>query len=153
VTVAQPKGRKKDMKPIIAKTQGEKVFKGKVVVLVDSDSGSASELFARVIQLEKRGVVVGDRSAGAVMGSEVYSRQMGGDNVILYGITITAIDLIMKDGQSLEKVGVTPEVSALPMGADIAAGRDPVLSRAVLEAGGLLTSVEAGKMFPYKWSD
>ncbi len=153
VTVGQPVGREKNMKAAVAKTQGERVFTGKVVVVVDSDSASASELFARAIQLEKRGVVVGDRTAGAVMGSRVYSRQMGGETVVLYGISITEMDLIMKDGQSLEKVGVTPDVAALPTGADIAAGRDPVLARAVAEAGGALSPEEAGKMFPYKWRD
>jgi len=153
VTVGQPKGRQKSMKPVVAKTQEGKVFSGKVVVIVDSDSASASELFARVIQLEKRGIVVGDRSAGAVMGSLVYRREMGGDTVVYYGIAITEMDLIMADGRSLENVGVTPDVAALPTGADIAAGRDPVLARAVAEAGGLLTPEEAGKMFPYKWGN
>ena len=153
VTIAQPRGREKDMKPMVAKTQGPKAFTGKVVVIVESDSGSASELFARVIQLEKRGIVVGDRTAGAVMQSRSYSRQMGGDNIVVYGISITETELIMADGRSLEKVGVTPDVVVLPTGEDMAAGRDPVLTRAVIEAGGLITPVEAGKLFPYKWGD
>lgn len=45
------------LKPVIAKTRGKKAFDGKLIVLIDSKSASASELFARVVQLEKRGTV------------------------------------------------------------------------------------------------
>ena len=153
VTIGQPTGRAKNMKPMIAKTQGPNVFTGKVVVIVDSDSGSAAELFARVIQLEKRGVVIGDRTAGAVMQSRFYTRQTAGEYVVLYGISITETELIMADGGNLENEGVAPDVTALTSGADLAAGRDPVLSRAVLLAGGVITPADAGKLFPYKWVD
>jgi C-terminal processing protease CtpA/Prc len=153
VTIAQPRGREKNMKPIIAKTQGQKAFTGKLVVIVDSDTGSGAELFARVIQLEKRGIVVGDRTAGAVMQSRSYSKEMGGDNIVIYGISIAESELIMTDGESLEKVGVAPDVIALPTGADLAAGRDPVLTRAVALVGALIPPAEAGKLFPYKWLD
>ncbi|MBE0713712.1 MAG: hypothetical protein IH583_15175 [Candidatus Aminicenantes bacterium] len=154
VTIAQPKGRERNIKPLVAKTQGTKAFTGKVVVIVDSDTGSSAELFARVIQLEKRGVVIGDRTSGAVMQSRYYSREMGGEYVTVYGISIAESELIMADGKSLEKEGVAPDEIALPTGADLAAGRDPVLTRAVLLAGGgLITPEEAGKLFSYKWVD
>jgi len=153
VTVGQPRGREKNMKPVVAKTQGSKAFAGKVVVVVDSESGSGAELFARVMQIEKRGTVVGDRTAGAVMQARFYQKEMGGDNVILYGISIAETELIMSDGQNLENVGVTPDVLSLPTGADLAAGRDPVLSRAIALVGGLMLPEEAGKFFPYKWID
>jgi C-terminal processing protease CtpA/Prc len=153
VTIAQPRGRKEKMDPIVAKTQGKKAFAGKLVVIVDSDTGSAAELFARVIQLEKRGTVIGDRTAGAVMRARVYSREMGGDNIIIYGIAISESELIMADGKSLEKVGVTPDVIAMPTGADLAAGRDPVLTRAAAICGVMIPPEEAGKLFPHKWAD
>src|SRR5437764_99210 len=47
--------RRKETKPLIAKTRGaNNIFKGQLAVLIDSDSGSSSEIFARLIQLEKR---------------------------------------------------------------------------------------------------
>jgi carboxyl-terminal processing protease len=153
IVVARPKSRKEKEKPIEAKTQGTKAFNGKLVVLVDSDTGSAAELFARVIQLEKRGTVIGDRTAGAVMQSRYHSLEMGGDQIISYGVYITEADLIMADGKSLEKIGVTPDEFAIPTAADLAAGRDPALSRAAAILGVLLSPEEAGKFFLRKWID
>jgi len=153
VTVGRPMGREKGLKPILAKTQGSKAFTGKLVVIVDSETASAAELFARVIQLEKRGTVIGDRTPGAVMQARSFSKEMGGDTIILYGISIAISEVIMADGGNLENVGVAPDVMASPTGADLAAGRDPVLARAVELAGGFLPPLEAGKLFPYMWLD
>jgi len=43
-------------------------------------------------------------------------------------------------------VGVTPDELLLPTQADLAAGRDPVLARAVTMLGGTLDSVAAAKL-------
>src|SRR5690349_12313284 len=85
-------------KPLVAKTRGDRAFLGEIIVIVDSESASAAELFARVIQLEGRGTVVGDRSAGSVMQSRGYPGQQGIDTAIFYFFSITNADLIMKDG-------------------------------------------------------
>jgi len=92
---------------MIAKTRGDGGFNGKLVVLVDSDSASAAEVLARVVQLEKRGVVLGDRTSGKVMRSRFYQHEMGVDTVIVYGASVTDADIIMSDGISLEAAGVT----------------------------------------------
>jgi carboxyl-terminal processing protease len=144
--------RRKETKPSIAKTRGtDKAFKGKVIVLIDSNSGSASEVFARVVQLEKRGVVIGDRSAGAVMQSRFYPHEHGIDVVAFYGVSVTDADIIMSDGKSLERIGVTPDEIVLPSAADLAAQRDPVLARAATLAGITLTPEKAGQLFPIEW--
>jgi C-terminal processing protease CtpA/Prc len=149
--------RRKENKQIKAKTRGDKAFKGQLVVLVDSNSGSAAELFARVIQLEKRGTVIGDRSAGAVMRA-VFRPGLLGDmssgNMIPYGASITDSDMIMADGKSLEHTGVTPDEVVLPTAADLAARRDPALARAAALAGASLSPEKAGTLFPIeleKW--
>lgn len=141
---------RKNTKPLIAKPHG-KSFDGKLIVLVDGGSASASEIFARVIQLEHRGTVIGDTTAGEVMEARYYSESSGVDTVIPYGLSVTSSDLIMTDGKSLEKAGVTPDELILPTAADLAAGRDPVLARAAELAGIKLDPVEAGKMFPFEW--
>jgi carboxyl-terminal processing protease len=140
---------RKKTKPEIAKTRGgDKVFKGKLIILVDSRSASASEVLARVVQLEKRGTIIGDQTAGAVMTSVRFTDQVGMGRVVLYGASITISDLIMSDGKSLEGAGVTPDEVRLPKPEDLAAGRDTVLSYAASLLGVTLDPVEAGKLFP-----
>jgi C-terminal processing protease CtpA/Prc len=149
VKIADLKGRK-EMKPIVGKKRSAP-FTGKLVVLVDSASASCSELFARLVQLEKRGVVIGDQSAGAVMQSKYYSQEMGDNTVINYGASITNADLIMTDGKSLEHVGVVPDELLKPSAEEMAANRDPVLARAFEVLGVKVDAARAGAMFPVEW--
>jgi len=150
VKIADRVGRK-DMKPEIAKSRGQKAYSGKVVVLIDAKSSSAAELFARLVQLRKRGVVMGDRSSGSVMEARRYTEHLGSDVVVFYGASITESDLVMSDGKSLEHTGVTPDEIVLPTAADMASGRDPVLSHAAATLGVKLSPEEAGKLMPYEW--
>jgi len=150
VTIATIKGRK-SAKPMVGKTK-KPVFAGKIVVIVDADSASCAELLARTIQLEERGKVVGDQSAGAVMQAEQIQGAVEGlEGAIVYGASVTDADLIMKDGKSLERAGVVPDERLLITPEDLAAHRDPVLARAVAMAGGQLDPLAAGKMFPIEW--
>lgn len=144
---------RKELKPMLAKTRGGSVYKGQLVVLIDSESASASELFARTIQLEKRGTVIGDRSMGAVMTSRYYDHQTGVGQVLYFGNSISIADVIMGDGKSLEKSGVVPDEILLPTGADLAAKRDPVLARGAEMLGVKLDPEKAGTLFPKEWRD
>jgi len=150
VKIGNRAGRK-ELKPEIAKSRGRSAFTGKIIVLVDSESASASELFARIVQLEKRGIVIGDRSAGSVMEAKRYSYQAGMGIVVFYGASITEADFIMTDGKSLEHTGVTPDEVVVPSATDLASGRDPVLAYAAGRLGVKLTPEDAGKMFPFEW--
>ena len=150
VKISDRVGRK-EMKPQLAKTIGDHAFTGKIVVLVDSQSASAAELFARVMQLEHRGTVLGDRSSGSVMEAREYSYSQGADTQFYYGFSVTDADLVMSDGKSLEHVGVTPDEIILPTAQDLAARRDPVLARAAELAGAKLDPSQAAKMFPFEW--
>jgi C-terminal processing protease CtpA/Prc len=149
VKIADRVGRK-DSKPQVSKKM-HNPFLGKMVVLVDSRSASAAEIFARVVQLEKRGVVIGDHSSGSVMEAKHYSEQAGADTVIFYGASITDSNLIMTDGKSLEHTGVIPDEVVLPTAEDLAHGRDPVLTRSAELLGVKISPEEAGKAFPYEW--
>jgi len=143
--------RRKETKPLIAKSSGQNAYKGKLVVLVDSESASAAEMLARVMQLEKRGMVIGDRTAGAVMRSRFHPHQMGMDVAVFYGVSVTDADVIMQDGKSLERGGVVPDEVVLPSAKDLASKQDPVLSRAAQLVGTKLDPVKAGAMFPREW--
>jgi len=144
--------RRKENKPLVAKGSGQNAFTGKLVVLVDADSASAAEVFARVIQLEKRGVVIGDRTAGAVMRSRYHPHQMGMDVAVFFGISVTDADIIMSDGNSLERNGVAPDEGMIPTAKALATNQDPVLSRAVALADGKLDPQKAGNLFPREWA-
>ncbi|MDQ6786119.1 MAG: S41 family peptidase [Acidobacteriota bacterium] len=143
--------KRKATKEIITKTNKDKVFTGQLSVLVDSNSASASEVFARTVQIEKRGVVVGDTSAGAVMASisptMAFKNEMIVSVLQLYGMSVTIADLIMTDGKSLEKSGVKPDYIVLPNGLDLLRKRDIVLSKAADLQGKQIEPENAGLLF------
>ena len=147
VTVGVAKQRDGD-RSMAVKFEGQKPYTGKLAVLIDSQSASAAELFARVVQLEKRGTVVGDQSAGAVMEAQSIYHRFGLESVIPYGVSVTVADIIMRDGRRLEKVGVEPDEKVLPSPADLLNSRDPALARAAQVLGFILTPEAAGRIFP-----
>ena len=142
---------RKESKPMLAKTRGGDAYKGKLIVLVDSGSGSSSEVFARTMQLEKRATVIGDNTAGAVMRAMYHGLQLGADTIVPYGVQITDADLVMTDGKSLEKLGVTPDENKLPTAKELAANLDPVLAYATSLAGTPISPEKAGALFPVLW--
>lgn len=152
LTIAELKGRKK-MDPQRSKTRGDSGYKGSLIVLTDAESGSAAEILARLVQIEKRGKVIGDVSAGAVMQSRQMIFTMGGNDEILYGVSVTNADVIMSDGKSIEHVGVIPDEPVTPTGEDLAAKRDPVLAKALKMAGVEISAADAAKFFQYTWKE
>jgi carboxyl-terminal processing protease len=133
-----------ETKPDIVAGRRHGAYTGRLTVLIDSQSASASELFAKVIQLEKRGFILGDRSAGAVMEAKYYSHNF----TYIYGTEITDADLVMADGTSLEHVGVEPDFLVLPSASDLASHRDPALAKAAGLVGAKISPEEAGAIFP-----
>jgi C-terminal processing protease CtpA/Prc len=143
--------RRKDNKPLIAKTRGHDIFQGQLILLVDNGSASCSEMLSRVIQLEKRGTVIGDVTAGAVMESIQHRLSLGENSLLLYGVSITDADIIMNDGASLEHVGVKPNKLMLPTGSELRDQSDPVMAYAASLAGVKLDPKAAGALFPIRW--
>jgi carboxyl-terminal processing protease len=150
VTIGTRVGRKARA-TLTTKGRGDAAFTGTLIVLVDGASGSSAEIFARTVQLQKRGVVIGDRSAGAVMEARMHPFVQGDPVAIVYQFLVTEADIVMPDGRSLENTGVVPDQQLLPTGADLAAGRDPVLARAAALAGIDLDALAAGELFPFEW--
>lgn len=132
------------------KGRGDDAYNGKVVVLIDADSASGSEMLSRILQIEKRATIVGDNSAGALMLGRFFQDEFGLDPLIPFGISVTIADIVMSDGKRVEKNGVVPDVFSIPTAADLAAGRDPVLARAAEVLGQKLTPDDAGKLFKSK---
>jgi C-terminal processing protease CtpA/Prc len=135
-------------KPLVADGTGDDAFTGQLIVLVDSRSASASEITARVVQLTRRGRVIGDRTAGAVMRARYHGYSIGTQTAVFYGINVTDADVEMTDGGRLEGSGVVPDELIVPTGEDLAAGRDPAMARAVTLAGKAMNATDAGTLLP-----
>jgi C-terminal processing protease CtpA/Prc len=144
---------RKDVKSQVAKPQ-QGNFPGKLVVLVDSLSASSAEIFTRILQLERRGTVIGDRSSGSVReaGSYHYELKLEQPPQWYYAM-ITKTDIVLANGESLEHKGITPDEGLLPTQADLASGNDPVLARAAEVLGAKLPPDKAGKLFPFEWPE
>jgi C-terminal processing protease CtpA/Prc len=140
--------KRKEQKSILAKSHGDDVFKGKIVVIVDNETSSTSEVFARIIQLEKRGIVIGDRTKGTTRLSSGYKYviQTGYDTASWYGLVIAEREMIMADGQSLDGVGVIPDEAVLATAEDMANNLDPALCRAAALLGVQLSKERAGSL-------
>jgi C-terminal processing protease CtpA/Prc len=124
-----------------------------LIVLVSGEFASAAELFARVVQLQKTRSGNWRSSEGAVAEARDFDEWSGTDSKIYYGIPMTAANLIMTDGKSLENTGVAPDNKQLPSATDLADGKDPVLSHALQAAVITINALAAGKLFPYEWPD
>jgi C-terminal processing protease CtpA/Prc len=145
VLIGTEKTRKGDE---AVRAKGRKdAFTGGLVVLVDSRSGSAAEMLARMVEIEKRGRVLGDRTAGAVMAGRVFPHSVGMDRVAFYGMYVTVGAVQMSDGSRLERTGVTPDDVVLPTATDLATKQDPVLARALSLLGATVTPDAAGRLY------
>jgi C-terminal processing protease CtpA/Prc len=136
------------MKTVKAESHGKKTYNGKLTILIDSNSASASEVMSRVIQLNKRGKIIGDRSSGSVMASIQYpmTYQIGGiDSTTFsnYAVSVTVADLIMDDEMSLENIGVIPDTKIIPKMKDLIEEKDLALSFASWSNGVPLEAKEA----------
>lgn len=134
---------------VVTKGAGKYAFAGRLFILIDGGSASASETIARAVQLMNRGTLIGDRSAGAVMVGQYRPRVVNdGEKVIDYGAYVTIADVVMSDGGRLEKKGVEPDFKVLPTADDLAAGRDPALAMALKFAGHKMDATAAGLLLP-----
>jgi C-terminal processing protease CtpA/Prc len=151
ITVGEMMQRDKH-EPLSAPSLGKQSFTGKLYVLVNNSSSSAAEIFARTVQLQKRGTVMGDETAGAVGRGKRILLRGGPVSGLAYSVEVTVARLKLPDGTDLEGRGVKPDLKMIPTSLDLAEQRDPVLSAAAeLAAGVLLSPEEAGKMFPVEW--
>jgi carboxyl-terminal processing protease len=94
-----------------------------LVVLINGGSRSGKEMIAHAIKKHRLGTLVGERTAGAVMGGRPFLLP---DRSLLY----VAVGDGLVDGLRLEGRGVEPQVT-VPDALPFAAGADPQLDRAI----------------------
>jgi C-terminal processing protease CtpA/Prc len=101
------------------------------------------------MQIEKRGKIVGDVTAGMVEESVLFNLPVfrGSAAYSVFGIQVTIADLVMSDGQRLEGNGVIPDIAIGPSDIAYAAKTDPVLAYAASLSGAALSPEDAGKYY------
>ena len=81
-------------------------YTGRIAVLVNGRSGSASEITAAVLREKRDAILVGRKSAGAVLVS-TFMRVDGG-----FEVQIPISDYVTPGGMRLEKNGLVPDIEA-----------------------------------------
>ena len=99
---------------------------GPKVMLIDETAGSGGDLLPWMFRKEKLGPLVGRRTWGGLVG-------ILGFPVLLDGGFVTAPDLAIwtEDGFVVENEGVPPDVEVEQLPAEVIAGRDPQLDKAI----------------------
>jgi len=129
ITMGDMKGRKKD-EPMVIKPRRPH-YEMPLYILIDSETGSAAEMFAKHFQLTKRAIIIGDRSSGRVTRSIYYPERIGTDRIVPFGVQIGMSRFVFPDGTELEKNGVIPDVPCLPTGREMREDRDVCLWKTV----------------------
>ncbi len=102
-------------------------YTGPVVVLIDGGSGSTTEIFAAGLQELRRAVIVGERSAGMVLPSDMIKLPTGA--IFQYAFA----DFRTPSGALIEGRGVAPDVDVKHTRESLLAGRDAPLEAAIVE--------------------
>lgn len=100
-------------------------YAGKVVVLVDAATASASEIFAAVLKDHHRATIIGRKTAGAVLSSVFYRLPDEGE------LQLSREDYIAPNGRRIEGNGVEPDIVVTRSLADVRASRDADLEVAL----------------------
>jgi carboxyl-terminal processing protease len=101
-------------------------FLGPVVVLVDGDSASASELFAVSLQAIRRATIIGETTCGCLLGYIGYANVPGGG-----ALAYSEMDFAPIRGRRIEGTGVLPDHIVTPSRQDLKDGNDRALEQAL----------------------
>jgi carboxyl-terminal processing protease len=96
-----------------------------MVVLVNGNTASASEIVSGAIQDNGRGKLVGELTYGKGSVQNWLPLSDGGT------ARITVAKWLTPNGRTIDKIGLTPDVVVTMTQADFTAGRDPQLDAAV----------------------
>jgi len=100
-------------------------------IMLDDESASASEMFARDMQIRKKAVVIGDNSSGRVNRAQIFWEKVGAQDMVGFGVEIAVSKVVMADGEELEGHGVKPDQFCIPTAKDLHDEKDTCLDRAL----------------------
>jgi carboxyl-terminal processing protease len=111
--------------PSVLRASGSSpLVKTPLVVLVDGQSASASEILAGAFKDYHRGTIIGEKTAGALGGSVTVPLPEG-------GMSVTVERIQTPKNSAVEAVGITPEVPVTLTVADMERGQDTQLQAAL----------------------
>ena len=84
-------------------TPSKNTFKGRTYILTSGMTASTSEPFIYALQAEKIAVIIGEKTAGAMLSMEPFQ-------ISNFTFTIPMLDYYTKDGKRLDKIGVEPDI-------------------------------------------
>ena len=100
-------------------------YKGPVVILVNAQSASGSELFSGTMQAAGRAVVAGEPSCGCLLGFLGYAQVPGGAE-----LAYSEVGFVMSNGKRIEGEGVIPDYPVNVTLSDLQLNRDRPLEEA-----------------------
>jgi tricorn protease len=109
-----------DLKTPTASIQGPKVM------IIDETAGSGGDLLPWMFRKQKLGTIVGKRTWGGLVGILGFPAFIDGG-----GITAPNLAIWTEDGWVVENEGVPPDIEVEQTPADVIAGRDPQLEKAI----------------------
>ena len=114
-------GRTKTFRSTVKFEKTDK-FEKPVIIIINGGTRSAKEVLAYYFRKTKRGVLIGERTAGFVSGGGL--ERISGDSLLLYCKWMKVVD-----GKRLEGIGVEPDIE-VPFDIRFAGGRDVQLEQA-----------------------
>ena len=101
-------------------------IQGPKVMIIDETAGSGGDLLPWMFRKLELGTLVGKRTWGGLVGVLGFPTLMDGG-----GITAPNLAIWTEDGFVVENVGVPPDIEVEQWPADVSAGRDPQLEKAI----------------------
>ena len=130
ITVLNMVSRKKT-EPMIIKPRKPDYSDTPFYILIDSETGSAAEIFARHFQRTGHAVIVGDKSSGRVTVSRYFGGELGAYTAVPYGTQIGVARAVFPENEEIEGKGIIPDVSCTPNGDQMRQEDDVCLSKTI----------------------
>lgn len=123
ISLGKMKGRNNELEFIVYPQM--EPYLGKVIILIDYATASTSEIFAVGLKENGRAIVVGERSAGAALPSVIERLPTGA--FFQYAI----MDYKTPQNNSIETIGVEPDLEILQTRESLLSGEDSPLKEAL----------------------
>lgn len=110
---------------IYSEDLGENRYRGKVAVLINEETASAAEGFAWHVKLRTKAIIIGHRTAGALLGAEYFILPGG------WRLAVPTHSGWGPDGKPVIDEPVEPHIQTIWKRSDICSGKDPDMVKAI----------------------